>query len=124
MKKKILIAVSVIVCVIAIGLFILAGKSISPSVGLYLHTDNGNMLILDNSPIVMSVRTGNDDMFEKYESGDKILVLHDGINESYPGQTRAYFVMKLADGEMSDIHENVLASLNELGWINYEEEST
>ena len=121
MKKKILIAVSVIVCVIAIGLFILAGKSISPSVGLYLQADNVNMLILDNSPISMS---GNDDMFEKYESGDKILVLHDGILESYPGQTRAYFVMKLADGEMSDIPENVLVSLNELGWINYEEEST
>ena len=121
MKKKILIAVSVIVCVVAIGLFILAGKSISPSVGLYLQTDNGNMLILDNSPISIS---GNDDMFEKYESGDKILVLHDGILESYPGQTRAYFVMKLADGEMSDIPENVLVSLNELGWINYEEEST
>lgn len=119
MKKKILIAVSVIVCVIAIGLFILAGKSISPSVGLYLQTDNGNMLILDNSPISMS---GNDDMFEKYESGDKILVLHDGILESYPGQTRAYFVMKLADGEITDIPETVLISLSELGWMTYEKE--
>ena len=120
MKKKILIAVSVIICVIAIGLFILAGKSISPSVGLYLQTDNGNMLILDNSPISVS---GNDDMFKKYESGDKILVFHDGILESYPAQTRAYFVMKLADGEMTDIPESVLTTLSELGWLTYEKES-
>ena len=120
MKKKILITLSAIVCVIAIGLFILAGKSISPSVGLYLQADNADMLILDNSPISMS---GNDDIFEKYESGDKILVFHDGILESYPAQTRAYFVMKLADGEMSDIPETVLISLDELGWMTYEKES-
>ena len=117
MKKKILITLSAIVCVIAIGLFILAGKSISPSVGLYLQADNANVLILDNSPISMS---GNDDMFKKCESGDKILVFHDGILESYPAQTRAYFVMKLADGEMTDIPETVLVSLDELGWLNYE----
>ena len=124
MKKKILVTLCVIVCVIAIGVFVLAGKGISSSVGLYLRTDNGNMIIFDNSPIVMSARTGNDDMFEKYENGDKILVLHDGIQESYPGGTGVYFSIKLADGEMSDIAGNVLISLNELGWIAYEEENT
>ncbi len=120
MKKKILVTLCVIVCVIAIGVFILAGKGISPSVGLFLRTDNGNMIILDNSPIVMSVRSGNDDMFEKYESGDKILVLHGGINESYPGSTGIYFSIKLADGHMSDISESVLCQLSELGWISAE----
>ena len=122
MKKKILIIVSIIVCVVAIGVFILAGKSISPSVGQYLRTDNSDMIILDNSPIVMSTR--GDNVFEKYESGDKILIFHDGINESYPGSTGVYLSIKLADGEMADISESVLISLDELGWIDYEEEST
>lgn len=118
MKKKILVTLCVIVCVIAIGVFILAGKGISPSVGLFLRTDNGNMIILDNSPIVMSVRAGNDDMFEKYESGDKLLVLHGGINESYPGSTGVYFSIKLADGHISHISETVLRQLYELGWTS------
>lgn len=118
MKKKILVIVCVIVCIIAIGVFVLAGKGISTSVGLFLRTDNSDMLILDNSPIVMSVRTDNHDMFEKYESGDKIFVLHDGIQETYPGGTGVYFSVKLADGHMSDISETVLRQLYELGWTS------
>ncbi len=118
MKKKILVALGVIVCIIAIGVFVLAGKGFSPSVGLFLRTDNGNMIILDNSPIVMSTKTGNDDMFEKYESGDKLLVIHDGIQETYPGGTGVYFSIKLADGHISDISETVLRQLYELGWTS------
>ena len=117
MKKKILVIISVIVCVIAVGVFILAGRNISPSMGQYLRTDNGNMIILDKSPIVMSTRNGND-MFEKYENGDKILVFHDGINESYPGSTGVYFSVKLADGHISDISETVLRQLYEMGWTS------
>ncbi len=120
MKKKILIALSIIVCIIAIGVFVLAGRGFSASTGLFLGTDNGDMIILDNSPIVMSVRAGNDDMFEKYESGDKIFVIHDGIQESYPGGTGVYFSIKLADGHISDISETVLRQLSELGWISAE----
>ena len=119
MKKKILVIISVIVCVIAIGVFILAGKGISPSVGQYLRTDNSDMIILGKSPIVMSTRSGKE-MFEKYEIGDKILVLHDGINESYPGSTGVYFSVKLADGHISHISETVLRQLCELGWVSAE----
>ena len=118
MKKKILVIVSVIVCVVAIGVFILAGKNISPSVGQYLRADNSDMIILDNSPIVMSAR--NDNMFEKHENGDKILIFHDGIQESYPGSTRVYFSIKFADGQISDISETVLRQLYEMGWISSE----
>ena len=121
MKKKILVAVSVIICIIAIGVFVLAGKGISSSVGLFLKTDNGNMIILDNSPVVMSVRSGKENVFEKYESGDKIFIIHDGIQESYPGGTGVYFSLKLSDGHISHISESVLRELNELGWITAED---
>lgn len=118
MKKKILIVLSIILCVIVIGVFVLAGRGYSPSVGLYLKTDNGNMIILDKSPIVMSARSGNGDMFETYESGDKILVIHDGIQESYPAKTGVYFSIKLADGLESDIPEDVISQLIGLGWLD------
>lgn len=117
MKKKILVAVSVVICIIVIGVFVLAGRGFSPSTGLFLETENGNMIILDNSPIVMSTRSGNDDMFADYNSGDKIFVIHDGIQESYPGGTGVYFSIKLADGYESDIPENVISQLIELGWL-------
>ena len=118
MKKKILITLSIVLCVIVIGVFVLAGKSISPSVGLYLGTENNDMIICDNSPIVMSVRTGNENMFSSYENGDKIFVLHNGINESYPGSTGVYFSIKLADGLESDIPEDVISQLIGLGWLD------
>ncbi len=116
MKKKILITLSIVLCVIVIGVFVLAGRGFSASTGLFLRTDNGDMVILDNSPIVMSIRTENDNMFAEYESGDKIFVIHDGIQETYPGGTGVYFSIKLADGHISDISESVLRQLHELGW--------
>ena len=116
MKKKILVALSVVICVAVICIFVFAGKGYSPSVGRFLSTENTDMIIIDNSPIVMSVRNGNENAFEKYETGDKILVVHDGILESYPAQTGVYFSAKLADGHISNISETVLKQLYELGW--------
>ena len=81
-----------------------------------LIADNGSvMLIDDNSPIVLSVK--NPDSLENLSTGDKILVFHDGIRESYPAQTFAQFVMKLGSGTEADIPADVITQLRELGWI-------
>ena len=64
------------------------------SEGRYLEAKNGvSMIILDNSPVRMSNRT-NQDLFGKLETGNTILILHDGIAESYPGKTVVYAVFK------------------------------
>ncbi len=118
MKKKILVILGIVICLAAAGFLVLAGKGYSPSTGRYLRADNTDILIIDNSPVVMSVNSGKDDVFTDYENGDKLLVLHDGIMESYPAQTRVYFVIKLADGHISDISESVLKQLYELGWTS------
>lgn len=124
MKKKILVTCAVIVCILIVGIFVFAGMGISFHTGRYLASDNGShMIIMDNSPIVMSDRE-NENMFKNLTDGDKILIFHDGIQETYPGKTLVYAYLKLGDGEKTDIPENVLLSLNELGWIAYEEEST
>ena len=75
------------------------------------------MLIDGNSPITMSNPLKNDKLFEELESGDKVWVLHDGIEETYPARTGAYVVQKLEDGDMNDIPKAVLESLLELGWV-------
>lgn len=117
MKKRILIVLSVVICICAITVFIIAGKGISPSTGYYLETEKSHMVILDNSPVVMSNLPGNDDIFEKYQNGDRILILHDGIRESYPGGTGVYFIIKVADGSKDEIPSTVIEQLTELGWI-------
>ena len=118
-KRKWLIPICVIlglllVCMIAI--VCMAANSLSFSVGRCLIANGHYMLVLDNFPIQMSNRTGNEDLFAKLSDGDKILVLHDGIAESYPGKTGAYAVCKLSDGTVGDIPYEVRAQLNHLGW--------
>lgn len=120
MKKKILVTCAIIVCILIVGVFVFAGMGISSHTGLYLYSDNGShLIIMDNSPIVMSDRE-NENMFKNLTDGDRILILHDGIMESYPGRTLVYAYMKLGDGDITDISETVLRQLCELGWLSDE----
>lgn len=121
MKKKIwLIPVAVIgalLIVIIAFAGIMINKGYGMSQGLYLEGKDGQaMLICENSPIVMSNRT-NRELFDDLEVGDEILVIHDGINESYPGQTGAYAIIKLSDGDIANIPQIVIDQLVELGWL-------
>ncbi len=119
-KKKWLIPVVAIVFVFALFfalIILMINKGYGISKGRYLEAKNGQtMLILDNSPINMSNRTGKD-LFDNIEIGDEILVIHDGIAESYPGKAGIYAVFKLRDGTTGDIPQNVVNQLIELGWL-------
>ena len=126
MKKKIVVALATIV---AIMLFLFAitfvvfgiasYKGFSISEGQVLITDKGSyMIIIDNSPIVMSNQSKNEEIFEGLTNGDKILIVHDGIQESYPSGTGVYFCKKLSDGEYKDLPEQIIVSLIKLGYID------
>ena len=121
MKKKWFIPIGVILGILAIiiaALWVLTVRGFGFSVGRCLVADNGSyMLIAGNSPIVMSNRTGNENLFANLETGDKIFLLHDGVNESYPSGTGVYALLKLENGDISDIPEQVLTQLIELGWV-------
>ena len=122
-KKKWLIPVAIfaailILAVVGIGIMIAKGYGIST--GRYLEAKNGSAIFVrDNSPIVMSNRTDRE-LFNKLDVGDKILVIHDGINETYPGGTGAYAVFKLRNGTTGDIPQMVVNELIELGWLDTE----
>lgn len=122
-KKKIIISVSVLAGIfilgIATGLILLSVSGIGISSGYCLKTDNGTcFLIRENTPIRLS--SLSEEKRSELETGDKILVLHDGIAESYPAATSASFIIKTGDGSIDDIPENVKISLTELGWIGEE----
>lgn len=86
-KKKWLIPVVIIMAILVLviaSIGVIAVKGWSISTGRYLEAKNETgMLILDNSPITMSDRR-DCDFFDNLDTGDKILVIHDGIAESYP----------------------------------------
>jgi len=119
-KKKWIIPLCVIggLLLICAGLlWYMVSHSMDFSVGRCLVADNGSYMFIDgNSPIVMSNRKDKEGLFSDLETGDKILLLHDGIQESYPGGTGAYWCIKLEDGTQADIPAKVIEELGELGW--------
>ncbi len=125
-----MVAVVIIACLIVLG--IMAKKELGFSTGRYLAGRNGvSMVVTDDapdgitdrsererymSPVVMSNRTERE-LFKNLETGDKILFVHGGIKESYPGGTGVYAVFKLKEGSLEDIPQKILSDLTAMGWL-------
>lgn len=123
MNKKLIISISLIIGIFASGILagyaVLSIKSIGISTGLCLFSDNGSCFVIkDNSPVKLSPSENNPSMFSAFSDGDKILVFHSGINETYPASTGAYLCIKLSDGERENVPEEVVSSLTHLGWLS------
>ncbi len=114
--KKTLLALGVILLFGFAILWFAASRSLSFSTGYYLEGENGTRFLIDGtSPIQLSNRT-KAQPGSAMTNGDRILVLHDGVAESYPAQTGAYGIWKLRDGSIEEIPVSVLDSLMDLGW--------
>lgn len=114
-----------ITAVVVIGLGVMTSKGYGITEGRCLVTATGSYMLIDenNSPIEMSNQSEKD-LFAELSSGDEILVIHDGIQESYPAGTGVYYCKKLSDGEPEDIPSSVIESLTELGWLSKKVEGT
>lgn len=122
-KQKLLIPIGIICVVIVIflgNISVIISKGMGISIGIYLETKNNIAMIIKNeSPIQMLNRT-NKKIFDNLENGDKILVIHTGIEESYPARTGVYGIIKLGNGTITDIPQKVMNTLTELEWIEKE----
>lgn len=121
MKKKMwlipVLAIGLIVILLIGVVGVIEIKGFGLSSGRYLEAKDGtSLMVLDNSPVRMANKTDKD-LFGNFDAGDKILVIHDGIRQSYPGQTGVYAVFKLSDGTIDDIPDAVLRELMKLGWL-------
>ena len=121
MKNKtwliLLLSFAGVIIALAVALGFLAIKGMGISYGIYLEARNNTpMMVVENSPMKMSRRSDRD-IFDGLESGDRILVIHSAIAESYPGQTGAHAVIKLWGGDASDISSDVIENLMSMGWI-------
>lgn len=115
-KKQILL---IVVAALVVGTLALVISGLTPSVGYVIAADNGEYLIvLDDSPVAMGNRTRDDNLFRGLKTGNQVLILHDGIVESYPGQTGVYFIMNIGTGSPDKIPTHITESLTDLGWLN------
>ena len=115
-KKQLLL---IVIAVIVVGIVALVISGLTPAVGYVITADDGQYLIvLDDSPVVMSGCTRDENMFVGLKTGNQVLILHDGIRESYPAQTGVYFCMNIASGSPDKIPAHIMESLTEQGWIN------
>ncbi len=114
-----------VILLLVVAFFIFAAvmnaKGYGMSVGRALYAKDGScMLVVDeNSPIRMSDRSDGGNLFDGISTGDKILVIHTGIAESYPAQTGAHWLMKIGEGDRDDIPEKIIEELTSMGWLSH-----
>ena len=85
------------------------------SEGNIVFATSGEAILVNDSATIMSDASKDKNLFESVQSGDKVLVVHGLTMTTYPGQSAAYYLIKLpGDGES---YEQTLSSLREMGWI-------
>lgn len=113
MRKRIVIILLATVCLLAAGLFVISPFTVS--IGTYIAADRP-LIVLDKGsgePIVM--QGGSWD----YGTGDRVLILHNGtMMLSFPAQMNVYLCIRLKKGDISNVPESVLDSLEEMGWLS------
>ncbi len=112
----------IVLCLVALlaTAGIMSAKGYGVSIGRLYFADIGTYLIdSDDSAMLVSDQSKQQDLFSEYKNGDKILLIHDGVNESYPAQTGGYYIFRLAkgDGTYKPADEVIgVTSITQIGW--------
>ncbi len=114
-KKRLIITLSVIGAIAASVLIFFAIVCFSGNqfaVARCIVNENGSLyMVYDDRPIHLNYDKDTD-----YKTGDKLLIIHQStFTETYPEQTKAYFIMKLGSGSEEDIPQKALDILIETG---------
>lgn len=97
--------------------------NVCDAIARYIKTKDGFLLhIMGMGPI--EVNYNNAENKEEMESvikdltdGDLVEIQCGWVDESYPGKTDLYSIIKLKDGTINDISTDVIENLKDLGWI-------
>lgn len=116
-NKQMVIAIAIVfVLGLIVGVTSLSENSKAFSVGRVIEYENGTVIFSDNNtPVLVSDRTKNGGLFSALTDGDEVLLLHDGIAETYPAKTGGYFVLRLKNGRRSDLPKEFIEALTEMG---------
>ena len=121
MRKKLWFIIPVIlilfVIVLAAGMFF--SRLFSMDTGIYIAGDSP-FIVFDQGhgePVIMLSPEGKKGMFSKLQTGDRILIVHNGaMMLSYPAQINVLFCIRLKKGDITDVPEEAMDSLKEMGW--------
>lgn len=116
-KKKLLIVICCAVALIAIGSFVLLKNNISIELGSCVMADDGtHLIVVDNEPVMMYRPSGDNNIFENLQTGNRILIVNNGIGGIPPVQkTGVYFLVNF--GGNTNISEEVINTLIEEGLL-------
>ena len=82
---------------------------------LLMGSDSYMVLLNGTEPVSVSLQKG--EWPGDLTSGDIVEITWDGmVMETYPGQAHIDKCKKVADGELADLNQEVLADLSGMGW--------
>lgn len=124
MKKKLLIIIPLLLVLIVIaGIGIFKAKSLTVEKVYVIPAKNGTCLYYKEGSVVnMTDLTKSKKLFDGLEEGDYCLIVHDGVEATYPGQTGVYFCKMLCH-TADAIPYDVIDTLTDMGWIMQENSS-
>ena len=115
-NRKRLIPIAVVA--VAMALFAIIYGGIGIETGLVIKTESGvNMVYMDESPVVISDHTPKKKAFNKYSTGDKIILVTGAVRETWPAGADMHWCLKLDGGDYTDIPVDVINQLAELGYV-------
>lgn len=109
-KTKVIIPVLLIAVLVAAAAFTFSNNRVFSKGIIYIDGKTVYFLDKNNSPIIPGAQNGlSKKQLDKLSSGDEVLMLHNGIAESYPAQTGAFLFIKT--GRNEDIPEEAINGL-------------
>ncbi len=118
MKKKILLGICIgIIILIAPILFVTNGFRHTVTTGVCLVADNSVIVIVDDTPMKISNQSSNENLFADLQTGDKVIITHDGVQETYPAKTGVYKLLKIDTDCIDEVPTNTITQLAEMGYI-------
>ncbi len=110
MKKKgrpwlcLFVAGAVILCLIVLSVFsyVMSQRGYSVSVGRFYQLNDTVYLVDDEDmATILYDSTESKKLLEKYNNGDRLLIVHGGVETSYPALTDCHFALRLRLGDGS-----------------------
>lgn len=114
-NRKRLIPLAAAVIAMAMFAFIRGGLGFKTAYVIKTDSDT-EMVLMDNSPVVVKDETPRKNAFKNCSTGDRVLVVASAVAESWPGRTSVHWCVKIDGGDYTNIPEDVLAHLSELGY--------
>lgn len=106
-KKKWLLPVSIIggflllcILLLVITVCIIGFKGYGISKGRLYFAEKHTYLVDDRDmAMLVSDQSKKGNLFQGYVNGDEVLIVHDGVEETYPARTGAYHIIHIAKGD-------------------------